>query len=60
MNSSTPEFLKGVQPLLDAAAVSSNQADPEEMAHGVSFLCEDKSRWITGVCLPINGGFFMY
>jgi NAD(P)-dependent dehydrogenase (short-subunit alcohol dehydrogenase family) len=32
---------------------------PEEVAHAIGFLCEEKSRWISGVCLGVNGGYFM-
>lgn len=31
--------------------------EPEEVANAVSFLCSPASRWITGVDLPVDGGF---
>jgi 3-oxoacyl-[acyl-carrier protein] reductase len=58
-NHSTPEFLAKLQPLLDATPAGSRMGTPEEAAHAIGFLCEEKSRWITGVCLGTNGGFFM-
>jgi NAD(P)-dependent dehydrogenase (short-subunit alcohol dehydrogenase family) len=27
-----------------------------EIAHAVTFLCEEESSFITGVCLPVDGG----
>ena len=33
---------------------------PEEIAHGVCFFFEDESAFITGVNLPIDGGFSAY
>ena len=33
--------------------------DVEEIAHAVSFLISDKSSYITGTCLDINGGLVM-
>ncbi|KAN0093463.1 short chain dehydrogenase [Hyaloscypha variabilis] len=58
-NHSTPEFLAKLQPLLNATPAGSRMGTPEEAAHAIGFLCEEKSRWITGVCLGSNGGFFM-
>ena len=33
--------------------------DVEEIAHAVSFLISNKSSYITGTCLDINGGLVM-
>lgn len=30
--------------------------EPEDVAHAVSFLLSAKASWITGVCLPVDGG----
>lgn len=30
---------------------------PEEVAHAALFLCSDEARFITGVVLPVDGGF---
>ncbi|OAP56475.1 hypothetical protein AYL99_09654 [Fonsecaea erecta] len=56
---SGPEFLENVQPLLDATPMGPRMAEPSEIAYAIAFLCEDKSSWITGACLPVNGGFSM-
>jgi NAD(P)-dependent dehydrogenase (short-subunit alcohol dehydrogenase family) len=58
-NHAGPAFQEKIQPLLDATPAGSRMGEPEEMAHAVGFLCEEKSRWISGVCLGVNGGFFM-
>jgi len=34
-------------------------ASPEEIAHSVCFLTEDKNAYITGANLPVNGGMYM-
>jgi NAD(P)-dependent dehydrogenase (short-subunit alcohol dehydrogenase family) len=30
--------------------------DPEDIAHGVAFLCQPASSWITGEVLRVSGG----
>ncbi|MCF6159126.1 MAG: SDR family oxidoreductase [wastewater metagenome] len=30
---------------------------PEDIAYGALFLASDEAEWITGVILPIDGGF---
>jgi NAD(P)-dependent dehydrogenase (short-subunit alcohol dehydrogenase family) len=51
--------MKNIQPLLDNTPVAPRMAEPEEIAAAVGFLCEPRANWITGVCLGVNGGFFM-
>ncbi|KAH8816698.1 hypothetical protein F5884DRAFT_664020 [Xylogone sp. PMI_703] len=58
-NHSGPEFLEKIKPILDATPAGARLGEPEEVAHAIGFLCEEKSRWITGVCLGTNGGFYM-
>lgn len=59
INNAPKEFLKEIQPLLEATPVAPRKAQPEEIAFAVGFLCEPRANWITGVCLGVNGGFFM-
>jgi acetoacetyl-CoA reductase len=33
--------------------------EPKEVAHTVSFLCEDGAAYITGANIPVNGGLYM-
>ena len=33
---------------------------PEEIAHAVAFLADDRSTYVTGVNLPVNGGLFIH
>ncbi|KAK4946329.1 hypothetical protein LTR10_014527 [Elasticomyces elasticus] len=58
-NHSGPDFLEKIQPMLDATPMGSRLAEPSEIAHAIAFLCERRSGWITGACLPVDGGFFM-
>ena len=34
-------------------------ATPNDMANAIAFLCSDKSKFITGAIVDVNGGFFM-
>jgi acetoacetyl-CoA reductase len=34
-------------------------AMPDEIAHAVSFLTDERSAYITGIVLPVNGGMYM-
>ena len=35
----------------------SRAADPAEIAAAVAFLCSEEASFITGVALPVDGGF---
>jgi NAD(P)-dependent dehydrogenase (short-subunit alcohol dehydrogenase family) len=45
------EFLKTKQPL------RGGPGQPEDCAEAAVFLCGDASRFITGVVLPVDGGW---
>jgi NAD(P)-dependent dehydrogenase (short-subunit alcohol dehydrogenase family) len=32
---------------------------PEEVAQAALFLCSDEAAFITGVCLPVDGGWLL-
>src|ERR1700753_4015168 len=58
-NHAGPSFLQKIQPMLDATPMGSRMAEPSEIAYAIAFLCEKRSGWITGACIPVNGGFLM-
>ncbi|KIW90071.1 uncharacterized protein Z519_09502 [Cladophialophora bantiana CBS 173.52] len=58
-NHAGPSFLEKIQPMLDATPMGSRMAEPSEIAYAIAFLCEKRSGWITGACIPVNGGFLM-
>lgn len=51
-----PDILQSIIQLIPAKRL----AEPEEIAWAVEFLISDKSRYITGANLSINGGLHMY
>lgn len=51
-----PDILQTIIDLIPAKRL----AEPEEVAWAVEFLVSDKSRYITGANLSINGGLHMY
>jgi NAD(P)-dependent dehydrogenase (short-subunit alcohol dehydrogenase family) len=48
-----------LQPVVDRLALDHAGA-PEDGAAALLFLCSDQARYITGVSLPVNGGFLLY
>ena len=34
--------------------------EPEEVGAAVAFLCSDKAAFITGIAMPIDGGYLTY
>lgn len=47
---------QGVQRLLDEEIPWRRFGTPEEVAAAVVFLCSTRASWITGACLPVDGG----
>ena len=52
LTGTTPEVKNEMTNLIPLKRV----ADPEDMAEAVVFLCSDVASFITGQCLPIDGG----
>ena len=50
-----PEMLEAMVKLIPLQRIG----QPEDIANGVSFLCQESSGWITGETLSINGGQHM-
>ena len=51
-----PEMLEAMVKLIPLGRIG----QPDDIAHGVSFLALEGSGWITGETMSINGGQFMY
>ncbi|MBA3537114.1 MAG: acetoacetyl-CoA reductase [Tatlockia sp.] len=56
MQSIRPDILKAIIQLIPAKRL----AEPEDVAWVVEFLINEKSRYITGTNLSVNGGLHMY
>lgn len=44
---------------INAAHPFGGMGDPEDVARAAVFLASDDARWITGVPLPIDGGYVL-
>ncbi|KAL2844817.1 hypothetical protein BJY01DRAFT_235153 [Aspergillus pseudoustus] len=53
------EQMRILQPIIDQTPVGPRMAQPDEIAYGVAFLCEDRARWINGAHLIASGGLFI-
>lgn len=51
-----PDILEGIISLIPAKRL----AEPQEVAWAIEFLISEKSRYITGANLSVNGGLHMY
>lgn len=41
------------------AALPIPWTEPEDIANAVVWLCSDEARYVTGVCLPVDGGWYL-
>ncbi|KAL2408251.1 hypothetical protein ABEF93_000067 [Exophiala dermatitidis] len=48
-----------LQPTIDGTPCGPRMRDPEEIAHAVVFLCEERSRWINGTNIFVTGGLYV-
>ncbi|MFF4317034.1 SDR family NAD(P)-dependent oxidoreductase [Streptomyces sp. NPDC001507] len=57
----TPLIVEGRSPEVMAARVAAHPigriAEPEEIADAVLWLCSDRSTFVTGAALPVDGGY---
>ena len=53
LDGTSPEFLEG---LLAPQAIK-RMGEPEECGHLTAFLLSDRAAFITGACIPIDGGY---
>ncbi|GAA3195741.1 MULTISPECIES: SDR family oxidoreductase [Streptomyces] len=49
----------GLEPRLHAATPQARTARAEEIAEAAAWLCSDRSSFVTGVVVPVDGGFTM-
>lgn len=49
---------KPIRDAIEAQVPIGRFANPDEIAHAVGFLTDEKSAYITGANLPVNGGLF--
>ena len=58
-NSVGDDFRAKLEPMLAMTPLASRIGEPEEVAYAAAFFCEERGRWMTGVCLGVNGGTLM-
>lgn len=54
------DVMKVLQPTIDATPAEKRMGRPEEIAYAVAFLCEERSRWVNGEHMLVNGGLFIH
>jgi NAD(P)-dependent dehydrogenase (short-subunit alcohol dehydrogenase family) len=55
---SDEQFLKDMQPMIEATPAAPRVGEVEDIAPLVAFLCTDDARWTTGSVLCANGGLY--
>ncbi|KXH30090.1 3-oxoacyl-(acyl-carrier protein) reductase [Colletotrichum simmondsii] len=53
------EAMKVLGPTIEATPAEKRLGKPEEIADAVAFLCEERSRWVNGEHMFVNGGLYM-
>ncbi|MEV4949730.1 glucose 1-dehydrogenase [Streptomyces sp. NPDC053755] len=53
------DAVPGVEAALHAATPQARTAGPEEIAEAAAWLCSDRASFVTGVTMPVDGGFTM-
>ncbi|CAK7233806.1 hypothetical protein SBRCBS47491_008736 [Sporothrix bragantina] len=53
------EAMKVLGPTIEATPAGKRMGEPEEIAYAVGFLCEERSRWVNGEQLFVNGGLYV-
>ncbi|KAK1657959.1 hypothetical protein BDP55DRAFT_698645 [Colletotrichum godetiae] len=53
------EAMKVLGPTIEATPAEKRLGQPEEIADAVAFLCEERSRWVNGEHMFVNGGLYM-
>ena len=53
------EAMKVLQPTIDATPAGKRMGKPEEVAYAVAFLCEERSSWVNGTHMFVNGGLYV-
>src|SRR5579872_7090648 len=56
--SSKPNFDQAMAEALDHAIIK-RLGRPEDIARAAAFLVSDKSEWITGIAMPVDGGYLV-
>lgn len=55
---SDEQFLKDMQPMIEATPAAARVGEVDDVAPLVAFLCSDDARWTTGSVLSANGGLY--
>jgi NAD(P)-dependent dehydrogenase (short-subunit alcohol dehydrogenase family) len=64
MSEMVKQYFEGPNAISEDAVISKLALDhvgqPEDGAAAVLFLCSEQANYITGVVLPVDGGFLLY